>query len=104
MCESDANVHVFSISYDMVTPIYTWASNLPSNNKGLAFFPNDLLNHAVITISNSGLYIIEVFSISNITLVYSYLNSTWNLYQTAISTNGDRSLSVEVNNGLIIYM
>ncbi len=72
--------------------------------RGIAFFPNNLQGYAVVSSAGLGLCIVQVTAVPTMSLIYTYANSGWNLYQTAISPSGSKSLSAEANSNLVIYM
>jgi hypothetical protein len=77
---------------DVISLVSTIPTNLPANNKGITFFPNDSSNHAVITVYASGIYIIEFVSLYSVSLTFSYLRDA-SFEQTVISTSGNKSLT-----------
>ncbi len=101
MCEADANIRVFSIQYDIITLVYTWATGAPSNQKSLVFFPNS--TNAIFSSDTASLRIIYVASTTSISTVFT-LSLALNFYQTDISPSGTKALTVTNSQNEIIYL
>jgi hypothetical protein len=48
-CNADENLRVYSIEYDIIQLVYTWASGKSGYLTGIAFFPNNTQNIGLFT-------------------------------------------------------
>ncbi len=101
-CISNAVVSIYNISNNLITLENNWASGVSGGVGGIAFFPSDAQNHALLAVSNTSVVIIQVTSPTVITSVYTFAIAH-DFRQIAISPSGNKALAVTYNSYYIDY-
>jgi hypothetical protein len=101
-CYSDYYLRAYTLSSSHITLVNTWSSGTSGTLNGIAFFPNDALNRALIAFTGCCIKTIQVTSATSITATNSYSLAN-DFRQIAISPTGTNAIFTVNSSNLINY-
>ncbi len=102
-CYADAYLRVYNTSNNLIQLTTKWASGVTGTIAGIAFFPNDALNHALLAVASSSIVVIQVTSPTAITKGYTF-TLAHGFRQIIISPSGSKSLAMANAQNEIDYL